>query len=156
MRFRMIVVGKTRVSYLCEGEEDYLKRLRQYCRFDIQHVKSEKIKDSIAEEQIRHCEGERILKLISPRSTVVAMDTRGETMSSEDLARKVADWQNRGIPEVVFLIGGPLGLSDAVWTRANYVFSLSRMTLTHEMARLILLEQLYRSFTILRGEKYHK
>jgi len=152
----MIVVGKTRVSYLCEGEEDYLNRLKQYCKFEIQHVKSEKIKHSIAEDHIRNCEGERILKLVSQRSTVVALDIEGKSMTSQDLARKVDDWQSRGVPEVVFLIGGPLGLSGAVLSKADLILSLSRMTLTHEMARLILLEQLYRSFTILRGEKYHK
>jgi len=144
------------VSYFLEGEADYLKRLKHYSRVEIQWVRSEKIVGSRSTDEILSVEGERLMNKIPPDSTLVALDRRGKGLTSEGLASMILKWQNRSIKEVVFLIGGPLGLSNTLLSRADVVLSLSKMTFTHEMVRLILLEQLYRSFTILRGEKYHK
>lgn len=156
MRFRILVVGENKVSYLVAGEADYLRRLERYCRVDVASVRGEKIKGKRSVGELLGVEGERLMKQIPRGSFLVVLDRQGETLSSEELARQILDWQNRAVQEVIFLVGGPLGLGDEVLARANLVVSLSRMTFTHEMVRLILLEQLYRSFTILRGEKYHK
>ena len=156
MRLTVIAVGENKVNYLSEGEADYLKRLAHYCKVEIHCVKDEKVKGGRSPERIRESEGDRLMRQIPKSGTVVALDHHGRIFSSEQLARQIATWQNRGIHQAVFLIGGPLGLSDDVLSRADLVLSLSKMTYTHEMVRLILLEQLYRSYTILRGEKYHK
>lgn len=156
MRFRILTVGENKVSYLVEGETDYLKRLKHYCRIEIVSVRGEKIKENRSSDEILHLEAEKLLKQIPEKSIVVALDKHGEMLSSEDLAQKVKEWQNRSFQCAVFIIGGPLGLSEYLLNRVDIVISLSPMTFTHEMVHLILLEQLYRCFTILRGQKYHK
>ena len=152
----LIVVGKTRIPYIAEGEADFLKRLKRYCRIEIQTVKDKKINDHVSSQDILRTEGSRILKRIPPDCVVVALDRQGQSLSSEDLAQQISDWQNRATQVVTFIIGGPLGLSEDVRTRADLLISISKMTLTHEMTRLIFLEQLYRCYTIIRGENYHK
>jgi len=155
MHLKILAVGENKVGYLVQGEADYLHRMKRYCRIEMQWVPGEKIGKKGSKEVTR-IEGEKLLKLVSSPRTAVVLDRRGEMLSSEALAKKIAEWQNEGKREIVFIIGGTLGLSDAVLDRADFVLSLSKMTFTHEMVRLILLEQLYRSYTILRGEKYHK
>jgi 23S rRNA (pseudouridine1915-N3)-methyltransferase len=156
MYFHIFAVGENKNGYLSKSESEFLKRLQHYCRIRIHTVKSEKITNSRSPGKIRTVEGERLLKRIPQNSLIVALDRKGKNLSSEELAKRVADWQNRGIKHVALLIGGTLGLSEHVLDRADFILSLSRMTFTHEMVRLIFLEQLYRCFTILRGEKYHK
>ncbi len=156
MYFHIFVVGDNKIGYLYQGEEEFLKRLQHYCKISIHTVKSEKITNSQSQEKIKSVEGERLLKRIPKNSLIMALDRKGKHLSSEGLAKRVAEWQNRGIKHVALLIGGALGLSKTVLDRADFILSLSRMTFTHEMVRLIFLEQLYRCFTIIRGEKYHK
>ena len=156
MYIQIITVGKNKVDYLVQGEEDFLHRLKHYCKIDVYCVKPEKIKENRSSEIIKQLEGERILQKISSRSYVIALDAKGKSINSKEFAQKIADYQNSGIEKLIFITGGPLGLSEEVISRADFVLSLSKMTFNHDMVRLILLEQLYRSFTILRGEKYHK
>lgn len=144
------------MPYLIKGEQDFLQRLKHYCPVEMQTVKGEKIKNIRNADLILNKEAERISNKIPDGSKVVALDIRGKSFSSEELAGEIRQWQNSGIKTIAIVIGGPLGLSRNIISRANMVLSMSQFTFTHEMVRLILLEQIYRAFTILRGEKYHK
>lgn len=156
LRIKLIVVDRTRQQFLREGEEFYIQRIRRYAGMEWNEVKPAKIKKSRTEEEILGEEAENILKKIGPRDYTVAMDRSARSRTSEEMALWLEGLQQKGVECIAFLIGGPLGLSKNVLNSAHEGFSLSRLTLTHEMSRLVLLEQIYRSFTILRGEKYHK
>jgi 23S rRNA (pseudouridine1915-N3)-methyltransferase len=156
MRIQILTVGDNRVPYLIEGEEDYLRRLTHYCPVEIRVVKGEKIKTGRSIDSILKKESERLLKQISEGSKIIALDRQGKSFSSEELAVEMQEWQNSGIKYITFVIGGPLGLGEGIRKKADTTISMSRFTFTHEMVRIIMLEQLYRVFTILRGEKYHK
>lgn len=150
----MIVLGKTNEAYLAAGIADFQKRLQRYCPMTIKIVK-EKRGRIAAKARIRE-EGSQLLAQAAPGSLIVALDRTGRQLSSLQLAEKIGTWRDSGKEIVTFIIGGPLGLSAEVLTGAALVISLSNMTFTHEMARLLLLEQLYRGFAILAGSKYHK
>jgi len=156
MRIRILTVGETRSPYLREGESDYLKRLRRYCKIETLSVPPEKMTANKPDRTIAAREGERLLACMDRASRIIALDRLGKSWSSEDLAVHISEWQNRGVERAEFVIGGPLGLGPDVIARADAVLSLSKMTFAHEMAKLVLLEQLYRAFTIIHGEKYHK
>lgn len=156
MKIKIINVGKTKEKFLQMGEKEFQQRLSRYCQVEWLVIKDEKIVAGKSEQQIKANEAGRILQQIAPRSWSVALDRTGKPMSSEDFADWLQKKMNGGDSELEFIIGGALGLDPAVLKSANQVMSLSTMTFTHEMSRLILLEQLYRAFTILRGEKYHK
>jgi len=156
MQIKIIYVGKTKQSYIREGESLYLKRIKRYCSLSIDWVRDEKINSSRMPEQIKEIEAERLMKSFSKSSYKIALDKDGEMLTTEQLTERITELQKRGIKEIVFIIGGALGLSSHLVDRADMVLSLSKMTFTHQMTRIILLEQLYRSFTIMRGEKYHK
>ena len=156
LRIRVIVVDRTRAGYLRKGETLYLDRLKNYAQVEWVEVKPVKIKKGRPESDILDIEGKALTRKVTPRDYLVALDRSGRARDSEGLAV----WLERLSLEVggwvSFVIGGPLGLSKEILTSAHEVVSLSKLTLTHEMTRLILLEQLYRAFTIMRGEKYHK
>jgi len=156
MRLKLIVVGKTKENYIHMGEMDFAARLKNYCEFEQVIVRDERITASRNEGEIKMQEGERILQKLGPSSLVVALDQRGEQLSSERLAGFIDQARQRGAKQIDFIIGGALGLGENVLSRADKMLSLSAMTFTHEMARLILLEQLYRAHSILAGAKYHK
>ncbi len=156
MKIKLIVVGKTKEKYLKMGEKDFAGRLAKYCRFEEVVVREEKILASKNEETIKGQEGERILQKLTRPGLVVALDQTGEQFSSEDLAAFIQSEMNKGTREIDFIIGGALGLGRNVIAKTSKKLSLSKMTFTHEIARVILLEQLYRAFTILAGTKYHK
>ena len=156
LKIRIIVVDRTRSGFLREGESFYLRRLRRYIRAEWEQVKPARIVKGKRDEEILNVEGELISRRISPKDYVVALDRAGEALDSEELARWLELLSRRASGGVSFLIGGPLGLSKSLLDRAQRVLSLSRLTLTHEMSRLLLLEQLYRAMTILKGKKYHK
>lgn len=150
-------MDRTRAPFLVEGEALFLDRLKKYARVEWVQVKPSKIKKGRPEKEILELEKEAIIKKVMPHDYLVALDRCGRPCDSEGLAR----WldcvsMETGGGAVSFAIGGPLGLSQEILERARKVLSLSRLTLTHEMSRLLLLEQLYRAFTIIRGEKYHK
>ena len=156
IKIKCMVIDKTRSSFLKEGESFYLDRLRRYAQVEWIEIKPVKIKKGRAEGEILSAEARAIERRLTETDFVIALDRTGEEVASEELAA----WLNRVSTHepgwVTFVIGSPLGLSDGIIQRARRVLALSRLTLTHEMTRLVLLEQLYRAMTILRGEKYHK
>ena len=156
MRLKIITVGENRVSYLLSGEREYLKRLRHYCSIEIESVKGEKIKEGRPLDEILEREATRLRKLIKANSIKVILDVSGKEFTSPGLAEKISTWRNKGTKNLIFIIGGPLGICPYLREEADVVLALSKLTFPHEMVRLILLEQLYRTFTILRGESYHK
>jgi len=156
MQCLLLTVGDNKFQYLDTGEKEYLKRLKHYCPTHIESVKSVKMTSGRTSKTILKDEADFIRKRIKPNDYVVALDQSGHMMDSDDFARTICHWEFQGIQRMVFLIGGPLGLDDTLVKEANFVLSLSKMTFMHEMVRLIFLEQFYRAWTILRGEKYHR
>lgn len=159
MQIRIITVGKIKERYLQEGIAEYEKRLRPYVKMHIVELPEEKRPLSASraiESMAKEKEGERILAAIPERSFVIALDVKGQSLSSEELAGSFHKWELSGQNQLVFLIGGDLGLSPDALVRSDMQLTLSRMTFTHPMARLLLMEQVYRAFRIIRGEPYHK
>ena len=155
LKIKIIVVDRTRSSFLKQGESFYLERLRRYARSEIVVVKPAGIKKGRQTKEILATEGDSIAKRLLSRDYIIGLDRLGKTWDSEGLATRI-ETLSATQDRLVFIIGGPLGLSKDLLDRANEIFSLSRLTLTHEMSRLLLLEQLYRAFTIINKESYHK
>jgi 23S rRNA (pseudouridine1915-N3)-methyltransferase len=147
MKFEMIFVGKTTENYLAEGIEMYMKKLKHYVTSDIVYIHS---KSSSAKE-----EGLAILKAISSQDFIILLDEKGKEMDSMMLSKQIQKWMNQSYKKIVFLTGGAYGVSDLIRERANFIWSFSNLTFTHQMVRLLLTEQLYRAMTILKGESYH-
>lgn len=159
MRITVLCVGKIKEKYLQQGIAEYSKRLGRYIKLDILEVPDEKTPDraSAAQEaQIRDIEGERLLKHIRPDDFVVTMAIDGKMLDSVELSRQIETWGVQGKSHLVFVIGGSLGLSKAVLQRGDYALSFSRLTFPHQLMRMILLEQIYRSYRIMNHEPYHK
>lgn len=159
MQIRVIAVGKIKEKFLQDGIAEYEKRLRPYAKVQIVELADEKrpaSASSATEAAAMEKEGDRILSAIPDGSFVIALDVKGKSWSSGDLATSLGDWELSGKNQLAFVIGGDLGLAPAVLARSDMRLSLSPMTFTHPMARLLLLEQVYRAFRILRGEPYHK
>lgn len=162
MKITLVAVGAVKEPYLRQGIDDYVRRLRPYASLEIVEVKEEKAPDrlSAAEKgQVQAREGGRLLQRLpepSPQVKVIVLDMRGRQLSSEEMAAQLADWATYGAGHLFFVIGGSLGLSDAVRARADLLWSFSRLTFPHQLMRLMVLEQLYRAFKIQRGETYHK
>lgn len=155
LKIRVIVVDRTRSPFLKQGESFYLDRLRRYARLEWVEVKPAKIRKGGTADKVLALEGASISKRLLPRDYVIALDRAGKSYDSEGFAgriQKLSITQGR----LTFVVGGPLGLSTELLNGANEILSLSRFTLTHEMSRLLFLEQLYRAFTIINNEKYHK
>ena len=156
MKIKLIVVGKTKNNYLKLGEDDFIKRLKNYIKFELIIIKEEKTTTSRTESQIKNIEGDRIKHHINSSDWIIALDSHAHQKSSKMFAALFSHHMNICTKTIIFIIGGHLGLSNELLQNANEKLSISKMTFTHEMARLILLEQIYRAFTILNGEKYHK
>jgi len=159
MKITLITVGKIKERFFEAAIEEYSKRLSRYCKLEIIQVADEKTPDGASEaleRQIREKEGERILSHIRDGAYVIALAIQGKELSSEELAAKIARLGVEGKGQLVFIIGGSLGLSEAVMKRSDYHLSFSPMTFPHQLMRVILLEQIYRSFRINAGEPYHK
>ncbi len=159
MKITLITVGKIKEKYLEAAIAEYAKRLSRYCRLEIVQVADEKTPDGAGEAletQIKEKEGERILAHVKEGAYVVALAIDGKQLSSEELADFIEERGVRGESHIQFVIGGSLGLSDAVMRRSDYRLSFSRMTFPHQLMRVILLEQIYRSYRIINGEPYHK
>ena len=159
MKITVIAVGKIKEKYLVEAIKEYSKRLSRYCKLEIMEVADEKTPDGASraiEDQIREKEGERILKSVREGSYVIALAIEGKMLSSEELAGQIEQYGIDGISQLTFIIGGSLGLSGKVLKRADKLLSFSRMTFPHQLMRVILLEQVYRSYRIIYGEPYHK
>ncbi len=155
MRINLLCVGRLTLSYLNDGCTEFAGRLKRYLPFSITELKEHKTGRKQDLQRIIATEGENLEQRIPAGTFVIALDQRGKSMSSEQLAKLMSDHMIRSIPEWTLLIGGPYGLSETLRKRADLVLSLSSMTLTHQMARLLLLEQLYRCCTIIRNEPYH-
>ncbi|WP_032123379.1 23S rRNA (pseudouridine(1915)-N(3))-methyltransferase RlmH [Clostridium amazonitimonense] len=159
MNITIISVGKIKEKYLKDAIEEYSKRLKRYCKLDIVELSDEKTPDNASKKeelQIKAKEGEAILKQIKENMVVIALDLKGKMISSEDLAFFIEDLGIKGESNLVFVIGGSLGLSQEVLERANYKLCFSKMTFPHQLFRVMLLEQVYRGFRIIKGEPYHK
>jgi 23S rRNA (pseudouridine1915-N3)-methyltransferase len=159
MQIQIIAVGKVKERFLQDGIAEYEKRLRPYVNLHIVQLPDEKRPASASaatEAAAIQKEGERICAVVPSGSFVIALDVGGVGWSSEELADAFKGWELAGKSPVAFVIGGDLGLSPAVLSRSDLRLSLSRMTFSHPMARLLLIEQVYRAFRILRGEPYHK
>lgn len=156
LKINFMVVDRTKASFLRRGEEEYLKRLKKFVQCRYSEVKPEKIAKGKSDLEIADREGERILTRLKKGDYLIALDRSGKQYSSKNLASwlKRLSLDVRG--SVCFAIGGPVGLSEDVLKKADSVLSLSKMTMTHEMCRLFLMEQVYRAFTIIEGHKYHK
>ena len=156
MKLHLIFVGKTREPYLREGIEDFLDRLRRYVSVEIKIVRSERLTRGSQTARVVALESERVASAVPSNSHLVVLDRGGKQMSSEALALWWQELEREGCRKLCFVVGGVLGFSDDLRSQAQTLLSFSKMTFTHEMSRLILLEQLYRACTIMRGEKYHR
>lgn len=155
MKITLLTVGKTDKDWVKQGLDIYLARLRHYIPFNIIEIPELRNTSSLSREQIKDKEGELILKTLKPTDNVMLLDERGKEYSSVEFARLLQDKINYAGKDIVFIIGGAYGFSEAVYQRANGKMSLSRMTFSHQMVRAIFAEQIYRAFTIIRGEPYH-
>ena len=159
MKITIITVGKIKEKYLKDAIAEYSKRLSRYCKLEILEVADEKTPDGaseIVEENIREKEGERILKLIKEDAYGITLEISGKMLTSEELADRIETLGIQGKSHLVFVIGGSIGLGREVLRRSDYALSFSKMTFPHQLMRVILLEQIYRSYRIINGEPYHK
>ena len=154
MKIKVIALGKIKEKFLKDGIEEFKKRLTPYTNFEIIELQPIEIKDQNLTEKVLEQEGEKILSLVKPTDYVITMEIKGKQLSSEELAQKIKDITNDGNSELVFIIGSSCGLSINVSNRANFKLSMSKMTFLHQFTRLLLVEQIYRSFKILNNEKY--
>ncbi|MFZ3579594.1 23S rRNA (pseudouridine(1915)-N(3))-methyltransferase RlmH [Virgibacillus sp. DJP39] len=159
MKITIVTVGKLKEKYLKQGFEEYLKRLTAYAKLDVIEVADEKAPENMSNAEmmeVKEKEGERILGNIGQDSFVITLEINGKMLSSEQLAAKMDELATYGKSKIVFVIGGSLGISEAVQKRSNLALSFSKMTFPHQLMRLVLIEQVYRGFRINRGEPYHK
>nr|MBF0221001.1 23S rRNA (pseudouridine(1915)-N(3))-methyltransferase RlmH [Desulfobulbaceae bacterium] len=154
MKIECLFVGKTSERYLEDGIADFHKRLKPYADVSFKIIRD--VKSKASDSEIKKREGQGILKAVSKDAFLVVLDPRGVKLTSEGLAQQIAGWQEQNRKLVSFIVGGSNGLSTEVQEQADYKLSLSPMTFTHDMTRLILLEQLYRAHSIIAGTKYHK
>ena len=159
MKITCVVVGKIKEKYFTDAIKEYSKRLSRYCKLEIVELADEKTPDGASEAEeaaIREKEGERILKALKDDAYVIALAIEGKMLDSVELSQKIDRLGVSGTSHIAFVIGGSLGLAPAVMKRADYALSFSRMTFPHQLMRVVLLEQLYRSYRILKNEPYHK
>ncbi|NOW88781.1 23S rRNA (pseudouridine1915-N3)-methyltransferase [Clostridium beijerinckii] len=159
MNITIITVGKIKEKYLRDAIEEYSKRLGRYCKLDIVELVDEKTPDNASEKEeevIKEKEGQGILNKIKDNMFVIAMDLGEKQLTSEEFAGYIDNLGVTGNPNIAFIIGGSLGISKSVLARANYKLCFSKMTFPHQLFRVMLLEQIYRGFRIIKGEPYHK
>ncbi len=156
LKIKIIALGKIKEKFLKEGINEFLKRLTPYASVTVLELSPIEIKDENLTDKILEDEGEKILSNIKPLDYVITMEIEGKQLSSEDFADKITDLTNDGVQEIVFVIGSSCGIGKNVSKRANFKMSMSKMTFLHQFARLILVEQIYRAFKIIKGETYHK
>ncbi|MFJ7953813.1 23S rRNA (pseudouridine(1915)-N(3))-methyltransferase RlmH [Lysinibacillus sp. NPDC096418] len=159
MNITIVSVGKLKEKYLKMGIEEYVKRLGGYAKMDLIEVPDEKAPEQLSDaemEIVKKKEGERILSKISPDTHVIALAINGKMKTSEEMAADIESLMTYGKSKIAFIIGGSLGLHDDVLKRANEKQSFGKMTLPHQLMKLVLVEQIYRSFRIMKGEPYHK
>lgn len=155
MKIVFLVIGKTDESYLDTGILKYIKRLEHYVPFEMKIIPDIKNRKTLTEEQQKKAEGELILSNINVGDDLVLLDENGKTFSSVAFSQWIEKQMNIGSKRMIFVVGGPYGFSKEVYAKAKFKISLSEMTFSHQMIRLIFVEQLYRAFTIIKGEPYH-
>jgi 23S rRNA (pseudouridine1915-N3)-methyltransferase len=155
MKLTVICMGKTKERFIQDGIAKYSGYLKHYADGEIKELKEEKIHDLRDAPLIRKKEAEKIFMSVPVNAFLVALDERGQEFTSHEFAGFLNKALESGVRDIVFVIGGAMGLDESVTGRANKTIAMSRWTLTHEMARLVLLEQLYRAFTIIKGKTYH-
>lgn len=158
MRFYVVCIGKLKDAYLRDGVAEFVKRMRPYGGITITELNESKIGDKpsdVDRKQVVVEEGERLLKAVPKNAYTVLLDVYGKTMSSEELAKTIAKLEVDGISDMAFIVGGAFGVSDELRKSVNYKLSFSPMTFTHQMVRLLLVEQIYRASKINRNEPYH-
>lgn len=146
MKITLVTIGKLKEKFLIDGVAEYLKRIKIFAKTEVREI---------SECRTVEEEGEKLLAQVPKDSFLIVLDVAGSELTSEGLAEKISALNLRGISDITFLIGGAFGLSEDVRQAANFRLSLSQMTFTHQMARLIIVEQIYRAFKIIRGEPYH-
>lgn len=156
MNIKIIAVGKIREKYIKTGVDEFVKRIQPYSSLQIIEIPSETIYSDSDIDKILDIEAEKILKHAAENAYFIALDIKGKQLSSEGLADKIRDISLNGINQLVFVIGGAEGLSEKVKKRSDFLLSMSLMTFPHQMARQLLLEQIYRAFKIINNEPYHK
>ena len=159
MKITILTVGKIKEKYLKDAIAEYSKRLSKYCKLEIIEVADEKTVENaseVVEEGIRNKEGERLLKYIKDDAFVITLEINGKLLTSEELSDKINKLGISGTSHIIFVIGGSIGLGKEVLKRSNFALSFSKMTFPHQLMRVILLEQVYRSYRIINNEPYHK
>lgn len=159
MKITVLAVGKLKEKYWKQAIAEYQKRLSAYTEIEIIEVPDEKAPENMSDkeiEQVKQKEGQRLLAKVKPQSTVITLEIKGNMLTSEGLAKNLQQRMVQGQSDFTFIIGGSNGLHQDVLDRSNYALSFSKMTFPHQMMRVILLEQVYRAFKIMRGEAYHK
>lgn len=156
MKIKIIALGKIKEKFLKDGIEEFLKRLVPYASVEMVELSPIEIKDENLTEKVLEAEGEKILSHIKPLSYVITLEIQGKLLSSQEFAQKIETLTNEGTQEIVFVIGSSCGIAKTVSQRADFKLSMSKMTFLHQFARLILVEQIYRAFKIIKGETYHK
>lgn len=156
MNIKIIALGKLKEKFLKEGIDEFKKRLTPFASFEIIELHSIEIKDENLTARVLDEEAQKIMTYIKPQSYVITLEINGKMLSSEDFAAKINEITYNGVSEIIFVIGSSCGLSPIISDRANFKLSLSKMTFLHQFARLILVEQIYRAFKIIKGETYHK
>ena len=155
MKIVFLVIGKTDESYLDTGILKYIKKLEHYVPFEMKIIPDIKNRKTLTEDQQKKAEGELILSNINIGDDLVLLDENGKTFSSVTFSQWIEKQMNIGSKRMIFVVGGPYGFSKEVYAKAKFKISLSEMTFSHQMIRLIFVEQLYRAFTIIKGEPYH-
>ena len=159
MNIRSIAVGKRKEKYLTQAIQEYTKRLSAYCRLEIIEFKDEKIPENASEAQRRKAveiEGGRILSYLKDEEILATLEIQGDQLDSPAFAKKIENFGIQGKSQITFIIGGSIGISPGISNRSKWKISFSEMTFPHQLFRVMLLEQIYRSFKIIRGETYHK
>lgn len=159
MKITVLCVGKIKEKYWSDAIAEYMKRLSKYCTADIQEVADEKTDEKASEKEeelVKEKEGQRLLSKIPDQAYVITLTIGGKSFDSVEMSKMLENFGIRGKDRIVFVIGGSLGLSDKVQARADEAWSFSKLTFPHQMMRVILLEQIYRSFRIMKNEPYHK
>ena len=156
MNVKIVAVGKIKEQYLKDAIKEYEKRLTPFCSFSVVELLAEQILDESMCEKYKELEADRILQQIKQDSFVITLEIKGKQFSSEEFAQKIKDISYTGVNDITFIIGGANGLSHRVSDISNLKLSFSKMTFTHQMVRMILVEQIYRAFKINNNEKYHR
>ncbi len=159
MNINIIAVGKIKERFIREGINEFSKRLSRYCNLKIVEIDDEKAPENLSDREmeiVKNKEGIKLLSKIPQNSFIISLEIEGKEISSEELSKKMEDLMIGGINDITFIIGGSLGLSQEVRSKADFKLSFSKMTFPHQLMRLILLEQVYRGFKIMKGEPYHK